>query len=58
MENKHYEDLVMLSQYVNGLQHLFEAMPDGPINTVEPIELVRLLEPVTNKLRNILQLTA
>lgn len=58
MENKYYEDLVMISQYVNGLQHLFEAMPDGQLDAVEPIEMVRLLEPVSNKLRNILQLTA
>ena len=44
--NKYYEELVILSQYINGLQHLFEGMEDGPMNTVEPIELVRLLEPV------------
>tara|TARA_B100002003_G_scaffold38907_1_gene34457 strand:+ start:13964 stop:14140 length:177 start_codon:yes stop_codon:yes gene_type:complete len=58
MENNYYEDLVMLSQYINGLQHLFEGMEDGPMRTVEPIELVRLLEPVTTRLEKILKLTA
>lgn len=58
MENKYYEELVILSQYTHGLQHLFEGMDDGPMNTVEPIELVRLLEPVTSKLDKLLKLTA
>lgn len=44
---------VELSTYLNGLQHLFEAMPDGPIETIEAFEMVQLLKTATEKAKRL-----
>ena len=44
-----------VSEYLKGLQALFESMDDGPIAHLEAFQMVQLLKPANEKIDRLLR---
>lgn len=45
-----YQTAYELSEYLKGLQSLFENMNDGPVEHLQAFQMVQLLKPATEKI--------